>query len=239
MLKIGIIGVGNAGNQVLVSAKNVMPDVPVFAINCSRQDIATLPEDIMYLVLGDGKGAGKDRKEAKKSLIASFEEKFLKDENVEKFMNSIDFLFIASSTGGGSGSGISLMMSKVISKSYPNITVVSIGILPSLKEGESSQVNTLEYLQELYTKFDSHTYLLYDNNKLSHMPSYKMMDEINLQIAKDINVLRGYYNLPTKYASIDDKELSLILRTPGRILVSSLYDIKETESDDANELNWF
>lgn len=233
MLRIGMLGIGNAGNQVLVSAKTIMPDVPLFAINCSKQDIATLPKDIKSLVIGDGKGAGKDRKEAKKSLSVSAQKLFTENEDIKNFIESVDFLFIVSSTGGGSGSGISLMISKIISKLFPNVTVVSVGILPSLKEALSSQVNTLEYLQELYTNLDSHTYLLYDNNKLSNLPSYKMMDEINLQVAKDINVLRGYYNLATKYASIDDKELGLILRTPGRILVASLYDIKETDIDES------
>lgn len=234
MLRVGMLGIGNAGNQVLVSAKTVMPDVPLLAINCSKQDVATLPKDIKSIVIGDGLGAGKDRTEAKKSLKQSVQELLSKEGSIKEFMDEIDYLFVVSSTGGGSGSGISLMVSKILSKTFPNVTVVTIGILPSLKEALTSQVNTIEYLQELYTALSGHTYLMYDNNKLSHLPSYKMMDEINNQIARDINVLRGYYNFPTKYASIDDKELGLILRTPGRILVGSLYDLKEADIDETN-----
>ena len=233
MLRIGLIGIGNAGNQVLVAAKEVMPDVDSLAINCSTQDLETLPSEIKKMKIGDGGGAGKDRAAAKKFLKESFKEQtFLNNEVVLEFMKNIDFVFIISSTGGGSGSGTSLVLSKIISKAFPFITVVSVGILPTLKEGLSAQANSIEYLDELYTKMGDHTYMMYDNNKLQNLKSYQVMDEINMQIARDLNVLRGYYNVSTKYSSIDDKESSLLLRTPGRIVVSSLYDINERESDD-------
>ena len=67
-----------------------MPDVPLFAINCSKQDIATLPKDIKSLVIGDGKGAGKDRKEAKKSLSVSAQKLFTENEDIKNFIESWD-----------------------------------------------------------------------------------------------------------------------------------------------------
>ena len=94
MLRVGMLGIGNAGNQVLVSAKTVMPDVPLLAINCSKQDVATLPKDIKSIVIGDGLGAGKDRTKAKKSLKQSVQELLSKEGSIKEFMDEIDYLFV-------------------------------------------------------------------------------------------------------------------------------------------------
>ena len=58
------------------------------------------------------------------------------------------------------------------------------------------------------------------------------MERVNMAIANDINVLRCNYNFPTKYASIDEKDMLNIIRTPGRLFVASLVDMKEKDLDD-------
>ena len=87
-------------------------------------------------------------------------------------------------------------------------------------------------MQELYQVLDGATYMLYDNDKLSKMPSHIMMQTINESIVDDIDVIRGTFQFPTKYSSIDEKDMSNVLATRGRIVIASLRDIKEKDLDE-------
>ena len=234
MLKVGLIGCGNAGNQVLREAKQSYPDMALVAINSSENDLSTLPDDILKIKIGDGKGCGKNRMEAKKSL-ASEVINLVSSESFKTFIGDLDIAFVISSTGGGTGSGVSLVFSDVLSKVYPSTYIIPVGILPTLKEAESTQVNTLEYLSELYKSMDSKTtYMLYDNEKLKELPPNKMLPAINRSIVEDINVLRCYYNRTTIYDSIDEKDALTVIRSPKRLMVASVYDVKEKDLDEMN-----
>jgi len=63
------------------------------------------------------------------------------------------------------------------------------------------------------------------------MPSYKMMNLVNEEVVKDINVLRCTYNYTTKYDSIDEEDMRRLISFPGRILIARLEDIKERDLD--------
>lgn len=228
MLKVGVIGCGNAGNQTVSAANTKYPDIPVLAINCSENDLATVNQNIVRKVIGDGKGAGKNRAESKKFLAQGLSD-LVSDEDVKKFMKGLDIVFIVSSTGGGTGSGMSLLLAKVLTRGFPEVFPITVGILPSISEALSTQANTIEYLSELYTLLENPTYMLYDNEKGSciGLPTSKMMESVNNQIVEDINILRGNYNVPTKYTSIDEKDAKILITTPGRLVVASLYNLSD------------
>lgn len=237
MLNVGVIGVGNCGNQVAVlAAKELGCDV--IAINSSKNDLNTLPDSIPYILIGDERGAGKNRGDAKKFLKESIMD-MVQDEQFQTFMKGKDIVYIVSSTGGGTGSGISPLLSSIIRSSFRDEegkekTVILVGVLPKIGEAYATQTNTLEYLTELYKTLDDQTYMLYDNETLSKEPSYIMMQKINSSIVDDIKVMRGDYNIPTPYASIDEKDMKMILETPGRICISSVRDLKEKDLDEVD-----
>ena len=232
MLKVGLIGCGNAGNQVLQEALKTYPDMKLVAINSSENDLSTLPDSIMKITIGDGKGCGKNRMEAKKSLASQVLELVRNKEFIE-FMSDLELAFVISSTGGGTGSGMSLVFTNVIAKTFPSTYTIPVGILPTINEAESTQVNTLEYLTELYKSLDNKTtYMLYDNEKLKELPPNKMLPEVNRRIVEDINVLRCFYNKSTQFDSIDEKDALTVIRTPKRLMVASVYDVKEKDLDE-------
>ena len=107
MLNIGIIGIGNTGNQIASLGKERL-NIPVLAINSSDRDLETVPKDIPRKLIvtndTDKQGAGKDRKLAKKYLKSSVTT-LIEDKDVVELMDSVDVVFIISSTGGGTGSG--------------------------------------------------------------------------------------------------------------------------------------
>ena len=124
-------------------------------------------------------------------------------------------------------------MSKIVSQMFAGTTkVITIGVLPVMSEALSAHVNTLEYLNELYSALDNSTYMLYDNDRYSNLPSYKMMEKVNHEIVKDIDVLRCTYNYSTPYDSIDEQDMKRLISFPGRLAVARLEDIKERDLDE-------
>lgn len=236
MLNVGIIGLGNTGNQIASLAFEKL-HIPVVAVNSSEKDLETISNSITKKLIsdanGESHGAGKNRQLAKKYLKDSIMN-FLSSEDIQNFISELDILFIASSTGGGTGSGTSLIMTNIISSMFPDVHVIAIGVLPVMNEALSAHVNTLEYLTELYGTLDRQTYMLYDNDRYSNMPSYKMMDLVNNEIVKDIDVLRCTYNYTTKYDSIDEQDALRLTSFSGRIVVARLEDIKEKDLDSSS-----
>lgn len=231
MLTAGVIGIGNAGSQVATLAKQ--EEIDAVVINSSENDLSTIPDTIVKFPLGDLRGAGKNRNEAKQFLKQSVA-KILNEPKFIDFMKKKDVVFIISSTGGGTGSGIAPIMSEILKKSFPDSYMVIVGILPTLDEAYSTQLNTLEYTNELYKKLDKPTYMLYDNDKMKDLASHIMMQKINKSIISDIKVIIGTYNYTTKYSSIDEKDTAMIISTTGRMVVSSYTGIKEKDLDKSS-----
>ena len=238
MLKVGIIGCGNAGNQICALTANKYPDIPTIAINCSENDMKLLPKNVIKCLIGDGKGAGKNREEAQGFLKEAIMD-FVNDEEISTILDDLELIFIVSSAGGGTGSGTSILLSNIISELYSNSGPVPIvvGILPTIPEALSTQANALEYLTELYNVSDMNlTYMLYDNEKLSKLPSVEILKGVNERVVEDINVLRLFYNKTTTYNSIDERDAFTLFTTPGRLFVASLFDLKEKDVDDESTI---
>ena len=229
MLSIGVLGIGNAGNQVATLASSY--EIPCVAINTSENDLAMVPDKVKKFLIGDSRGAGKDRSEAKMFLRNDIMS-VLKDEALKEFIVAQDFVFIVSSTGGGTGSGASPVLYETLNQMFTDTNFILIGILPTLNEALSAQTNTIEYLREMYDSITNCTYMIYDNDKYEKMPSYRMMETVNLAIVKDMMIMRGDYNYATKYDSIDQNDMTRLLTTPGRIAIASIYDCKEKDFDD-------
>lgn len=227
MLKLGILGLGNCGNQIADLGKATR-NIPGLAINTSEKDIANV-KNVDTFIIGDSKGAGKDRSIAK-TFVKKTVKELLANEKFSSFIKEQEVVVIASSTGGGSGSGIAPMMCHLLSEVFKNTKFIILHVLPSLKESLVAQQNTVEYLQELMN-FDA-TYMSYDNNRQDGVPSNILMSEINKAIIDDLCVLRGDYQIPTVFTSIDEKDTLKILGTKGRLQVARVQDIKEKDLDN-------
>lgn len=229
MLNNAIIGVGNAGGQVAaLTNKTYLLDA--MAINSSETDLATLPDDISKVLIGDSQGSGKDRKKAKEYLKEKVLE-ILKNQDFRTFMQR-DIVFIVSSCGGGTGSGIAPVLADILREQYKKVSVVLVGILPTLDEKAFTQANAAEYLDELYKTMTNASYMLYDNHTMHDLPDYQLLPSINDGIVRDIGVLSGIYNTSTRFKSIDENDMKGITSKPGRIVVAGVYDVKDKVLDD-------
>ena len=236
MLNVGVIGLGNTGNQIAALAAEELK-IPAMAINSSEKDLETIANKIPKILISDtegsSKGAGKNRALAKTYLKDSILS-IISKEDVQKFISELNVLFLVSSTGGGTGSGTALLMANILSSMFVDTHVIVVGILPVMSEALSAHVNSLEYLNELYSNLENQTYMLYDNDSLYNIPSYKMMDTINREVVKDIDVLRCAFNYTTKYDSIDEQDMKRLISFPGRIMVTRLEDLKERDLDKSS-----
>lgn len=229
MLNNGIIGVGNAGGQIAALANKVHL-LDAMAINSSENDLATLPDSVSKVLIGNSQGSGKERSKAKEFLKARILE-ILKSQEFKVFMDK-DIVFVVSSCGGGTGSGIAPVLADLLRKQFPTVSIVLIGILPTLKEKAFTQANAAEYLDELYNALTDASYMLYDNHTMSELPDYQLLPAINDAVVSDIGVLTGKYQLPTRFKSIDENDMKGIVSKPGRIVIGGAYDVKDKILED-------
>lgn len=234
MLEVGIIGIGNAGNQVASLAKEKL-GIPVIAINSSDKDLETVPDTVPKKLIssdrGDSEGVGKNREIAKDYLENSITN-LLKDQEIISMIAPLDVVFIVSSTGGGTGSGTAPLLAEIIAGTFPDTKAILVGILPVNGEALSAHVNTLQYLNELYNTPDTLTYMLYDNDKYNGVSSCKLLGKVNEDIVEDINILRCNYNYTTKLDSIDNMDAKRLLSFGGRIMVAKAEDFNEKDIDN-------
>ena len=232
MLKVGILGIGNAGNQV--ANLGFAEGIPSFCINTSEVDLNTINVDIPAFILGNSGGAGKDRNIAKRLVKANYKD-FLSVSNFESFINTLDIVFIVASSGGGTGSGATIIISDILSRVYPNKLFIIVGILPSLNESVVAQKNTIEFFKEFRGRNCS--YMLYDNNKYKNLSNSEMMEKINSEIIENTLYIRGDYSFLTKYGMIDNADMYKILSVPGMISITTKKGFFEKDLEEGEKLD--
>jgi len=229
LLKLCIIGLGNCGNQIAELAKKEK-NIPGIAINSSEKDLTTI-NTVDKILIGDMMGSGKDRNEAKRFITQNIQ-LILQQEVFKKLIEESNVIFIASSTSGGTGSGMTPILTEILTKIYHGKRFVVIHVYPAISESVAAQQNSLDYLKELRQFIPNITYMAYDNHRRSNEPTDRMMTEINMQVVNDICVIRGDYQYSTQYSSIDEKDMLKLIETPGRLLITTVNGLKEKDLDE-------
>ena len=229
MLHICTVGIGNAGNQISDLAMK-MYNIPGIAINSSQKDLMNVSK-IPKIVVGDNKGAGKNREEAKR-FVKQHAQTLLTTESFTKHIEENDITFIISSVGGGTGSGMAPILTDILSRQYSDKKFVLIEVYPPLSESIAAQQNSIDYLKEVKSFLPNVVYLAYDNNKRADLTTPEMMKAINEEIVNTLVVFRGEYLYPTPFNSIDEKDMLRFFETSGRMAVYILDNIKEKDFDN-------
>jgi cell division GTPase FtsZ len=229
MLKVGIIGLGNAGNQIAELAKRTR-NIPGIAINSSEKDLSNIC-NVDTVIVGDEKGAGKDRTEAKIFIRDNIKD-LLSQKNFTTLIDDNEVLFIISSIGGGTGSGMSPVLTNILTKMYPTKKFIIVQIYPPISESVAAQQNGIDYLKEVREFMPDAVYMSYDNGKRSDKPTDVMMREVNNEIVEDICVIRGDYQFATPYSSIDEKDMTRLIETSGRLVIVKADGLKEKDLDN-------
>ncbi|MET3505587.1 cell division protein FtsZ [Halalkalibacter oceani] len=228
----GFIGVGQGGTSVVSLASKL--GYPSVAINFSQKDLDGCKEiqNENKLCLIGSEGVGRDRNEALRLMNFNWERvvSFIE----ERFSHpSIKIIFIAFSTGGGTGSGSSPMIIELLKHKLGKV-IVACPILPDLTEVTINQLNTLDVFSELS---NLQTCILpIDNQKAnSNLNKHTKYMEINCKFINQIHQLLKYTREESSISNLDERDLLTIFDTDGLAIIG---DINVTEESKFEDEQW-
>lgn len=231
-LKLSVIGVGNAGNQVAAAAAKAGHNV--FAINTSTKDLddRVLHQTIKSYYFGDGRGSGKNRDNAMellKSKGADGIKELFSREAFASCVDPADIVIVVFSTGGGTGSGIGPYIAGLIKKAYPTKVVIPYGILPKDSESITAQVNTIACVDDIVAL--NTPYMLADLNYYGDMPQEAAFASIGKYMVEVMNVLRGDYLQMTTNGMADERDVLTVIAEPGYMTVHVCDGLSQKDID--------
>lgn len=236
--RLALIGVGNCGSQIAeLFRKRYDSLADCIYINTSEADLSMVGGS-MKIKLGDKdevEGSGKNRAKMK-SYLQNEIEAILTNDEFTSIIEDKKYVFIISSTAGGTGSGAAPILLDVLRSCFADVHFILIAVLPQLQASLMEQGNTLEFLTELYQILgDNSTYMIYDNEATCDKSPTESLEIVNSNVVEDIRVLSGVDNFATPYDSIDDADMESILTTPGRLIVTRVKNgLTEKSMEDIN-----
>jgi cell division GTPase FtsZ len=232
-MKLGTIGVGNAGSKIvdkMVEFEQLTDRQlcrHVLVINTARTDLAKpdhIPEDRRVLI-GDtnpkakGHGVGGDvdiGAEVARNDIDEIRRAF---DDVE--IHDVDAILVSASLGGGTGSGAGPVVIEELQKMYDE-PVYALGVLPGKFEGGRPALNTARSLQSFVNNTDN--FIAFDNDawRSKEQSVEQGYERMNRELATRIVTLlgAGEYDEPTVAENAMDS--SDIIRTLDTNGISSI-----------------
>lgn len=230
-LKVSIIGVGNAGNQLLNEAIK-HENVSVFAINSSDRDLrnSVTDDSIKSFIVGtEGRGAGKHRDVGVELFKQNGLQLVTAVPAFKQVCETADVIVVACSTAGGTGSSISPNLVGLLKKMYPNKIVIFSGILPRTNACIEEQENSIACLADVM-KHDV-PYILTDLDYYGDMPNHEAFPKCQSYIMNCIDVITGKYLNMSKYGMIDENDMRMIIGQPGYLSIYNLSGVKQSDLD--------
>ncbi len=229
-LKCSVIGIGNAGNQILNVADR--QGLQTFAINSSKQDLAdaVVNSSIKSFIIGDeARGAGKNRAVAKKLFKMNGKELLTKTPAFISMCESSDIIIVAGSTAGGTGSGVAPDVVRLLSMRYPQKIIIFYGILPRLTDSVTAQQNSIDCVYEI-SELDV-PYILADLQYYKGVSNDIAYTSIADHIVDTLKCITGSYLNKSSYGMIDENDMRTTISTPGYCSIYNLIDITQRQID--------
>lgn len=231
-IKVGVIGVGNAGGQVAMRAHKAGYNTLVINTSVKDLDDAILGPTIPAIKIGDGRGSGKTRENAM-ALLNERGNEGIKEMMTNPYFKGVadesDIVFVIFSTGGGTGSGIGPYISNLIRRAYKNKLVIAYGILPKVAESVLAQANTIACVDEMAQP--ANTYMLADLDYYGDLPMETAYDRIADHIVETMNVIRGDYFRMSAAGMADERDLLTCISNPGYLAIHAMHDLVEGNMD--------
>lgn len=244
-LKIGVVGVGNAGNQVVVAAEK--SNFNCYAINTSKNDLddEIVNKNINSSLIGDGRGAGKIRSLAKdafienlkrtgaekapKSSVDELGEPLFEQEKFLALCENNDIIIVVGSTSGGTGSGICPLLCNRIKAAYPQKILIYMGILPKIGESLKCHSNSIECVNEMLV--NNIPYMLFDLAHYEEVPDDKAYVQVANEIVTAISVIRGDYLSTSPIQMMDERDRLVLFTQPGFMTIYKIDKVDQKMLD--------
>ena len=240
MKSIGILGVGQAGGNIAEVASALGFQSALINTN-QRDGIVNTSVEKKYFVPGFN-GAGQDRALGIQAVRENYLEMI---EFVKRSFKKIKILFVAFSTDGGTGSGMSPLFIDLLLDQMPGLKVGAIAIVPERNVLAGNRINTAECLEELSKIEAISSVFLVDNDQLRRMNPQSSKQDIylsaNHQVMEAIDHVLKVTQKSSFYGNFDETDLLNILSTRGVTIISSapITDAKTTSDVSTKvQISW-
>lgn len=228
-LKFGFIGVGQCGGNIANELNKL--NYKAIAINTANTDLAKLDSIQRHnkLLVNTGvQGAGKNPDIGRTAL----------EEHIEGIMHligqvfdDVDMIFVCTGLGGGTGSGISPLLTRVlVEQGFDTGMIVTI---PSNIESPKTQIVALNAFEEISQIEGLGSLFIVDNAKATKLPEAMGLKTkygvINSNIANKLDKINQLTIEPSEIA-FDARDFQTLLLTRGYSTISSI------SIDDISEL---
>lgn len=215
-----VVGCGDGGVNIMNRIRTKVPEAYTVAYNSRvmeglQSDVKITPQRF------DGRkvdGSGKDREYSKKILKAGSHQILM--ENIQKLLKSkeIDYILVCSTTGGGTGSGSSPAIAKILEQNF-DVPVIILGVLPALTEDSVAQYNALNWMSEVH-QYEL-PYIIMDNqitldSKNGPASTFEIHDYVNKYAASMSLILSNHPFHETPISKIDNQDIYTLISQFGQ-----------------------
>ncbi len=224
-LKVVGIG-GGGGNAINYMVDRNLQGVEFIAINTDAQDL--LKSKAQYKVqigarLAQGLGAGGDPISGQQAAEEDHEK-------IKHLFDNSHMIFLTTGLGGGTGSGATPVIARIIRQHYPDTLLVAVVTLPFRFEGPQRIRNAQRSLEEIKQHVDSYIVIPNDNIIELVEPSIRTVDAFALAndvLYKAVSAITDMIVHPG-YINVDFADVYNVLRGKGR----ALFGVGYAEGDD-------
>jgi len=234
-INIGVVGVGQCGSKLAEEFYN--RGYPVVVINTAMQDLKyiNVPEkQKLFLDYALG-GAAKDL-ETGQAAAEEYSEAIT--EMLQGHLSESDVLLLATSGGGGTGSGSAETMVKIMSGMGKPLSVIFV--LPLVSEDVLSKFNALSTLSKLakLAKDDViNSLIVVDNAKMELMHAGRSMADFwkiaNNAIVEPLHLFNQLSANSSAYTSLDPMDFSRLFIGTGDCALYGTITVENYLEDDA------
>jgi cell division GTPase FtsZ len=228
---IGILGIGQAGGNIAEVAAN--KGFPTAVINTNEQD-TTYQESVerRYLVAGL-KGAGQNRQVGIQVVTEQWQQMV---NFVKQSFQDVSMLFVAFSSDGGTGSGVSPILIDILTDTL-GIPVGAIVVLPEKNVLAGNKINAAQCMSELSAIDSIASVLVVDNEqvRLTNPQATKkqLYGVSNHQVIRALDKLLSATEMESGFGNFDHRDLMNILQTRGATIISTAVLNDARTQDDA------
>lgn len=236
--RLMIIGCGDGGCNIATAVARKIPDETfVVAYNTSKRNVNEIVCDMKVYVTSDENshivdGSGKSRAYSKDAFKLNAYKNLLETVQVglEK-MPDISYIVVCTTTDGGTGSGSSPMVAKLLSDNT-DVPVLLMGVYPSMSEDATAQYNALEWQSEV--ERIGVPYFVLDNNQPG-MKKPQVHSAVNNMGAMIASLLAGKEFGNSPISIIDNRNLYMLLVQMGGRLVAAIDDARPSAGQSLDE----
>lgn len=230
--RLMIIGCGDGGCNIATTIARKIPDESfVIAYNTSTRNVDDIVADTHIFPVAED-GSGKERDYSKNVFKQNAFKKLLdKVQEILTELVDIAYIIICTTTDGGTGSGVSPMVAKLLSDNT-DIPVILMGVYPSMDEDATSQYNALQWQSEV-DKIQL-PYFILDNNQPG-MRKPLVHEAVNNQAALIASLLAGKEFGNSNISIIDNRNLYMLLVQMGNRLIAGIETARPTANQSLDE----